>query len=188
MLNEEGRLFLYSLEAKGICNDLKPSYSIANIFPNNFMTKAVTVDTAGNAHILNFLSERSLPIENFETSITKVIWDTVDPNQFAGFTHNTAYTFLYKRNHYRGESCGAVIEIMAMDEIDTASHPFETVLSKEHVPMIIAGGYLVTLTPSNQVEPLWLSSHISYGYFSSNPDDEIENLRYFFQNLSLSNF
>ena len=180
MLNDENKIIIYSLEGGAVSNEIKPTYKIISIFPNPTMTKAIVIDSEGIGYLLNFLTERSIKINDFSSSITKILWDSTNHNLFSGYSKDSALTFIYTRNHYKGEKCETVKEILSMDEVNTSDKAYDTMITREHIPMILTDGYLVTLSPENSVVSLWLSSHTSFAYFTANPDDEMENLRYFF--------
>jgi len=159
MLNVENKITIYSLLHSAISNELKPSYEIVNLFPNKSMTKAVCIDKQGNGWLLNFLSERSIKIDQFQPRIRRILWDSTEPNQFIGTDKTDAYSYIYNRNNYRGEQCHIVKEILDIEEAFTSTNITRTVLFKDHIPIILKSGQIATITPDNRMSGMYLVSH-----------------------------
>jgi WD repeat-containing protein 19 len=186
MLNKENKISVYNIEEQVTSTSFKSSIDIVKMFANSNGTKAVCIDKQGSGHLLNFLNEKVLRIDGFTDRIISVLWDMYNPNLFVGVEINRALSFIYNRNHFKGEECSVVKEILSMDDVDSTEDIAATKINKGNNPIIIADGYILMLSETDDLVGYWLGSHSSYSTFTSDPDDEDNNLRYFFQNLSIN--
>lgn len=187
MLDSECKVIIFSTKERSICATIRTETQIQRLWPNFIGNKAVCIDKGGKAFLLNFFSERETQIEGFTPQLSKVIWDTSDPNLFIGCSSDTAYTFIHNKNYYKGDSCSIVYELLSLQDVETANDPSFTSFDGVE-PIFIQGGSIVCLTKSNGIQTGWLGTHSSFANFNGSPDDQDTNLRYFFQNLMIGKF
>jgi hypothetical protein len=73
-----------------------------------------------------------------------------------------------------------------MEDAETTQDIASTKIEKGSTPIIIADGFMLVLNESDDLNGYWLGSHTSMSNFTGDFNDEDNNLRYFFQNLSLN--
>ena len=187
MHDSDNKIIIYSTEERSICSTFRPNSQIQKMWPNPLGNKAICFDKAGRGFMLNFVWESEIDIIGFNPSLTKVLWDSTDPNMFIGCSTDAGYTFIHNKSHFTGEKCEIVYELLSLDSVkNTTEVSFTTFDGVE--PVYINNGNLVCLDKSNNIRSGWLGSHSSFESYASDPKEEDNNLRYFFQNLMLGKF
>jgi WD repeat-containing protein 19 len=187
MVDAENKIIIFSTKERSICSTIRTENSIQRIWPNFLGNKAVCIDKAGKAFLLNFISEKETEIDGFNPQLNKIIWDTTDPNLFIACSTDTAYTFIHNKNFFKGDNCSIVYELLSLQDVEKANDPSFTSFDGVE-PIFIQAGTIVCLTKSNSIQSGWLGTHSSYANFNGSADDSDTNLRYFFQNLMLGKF
>lgn len=187
MHDADNKITIFSTQDGSVCAAFKPGSFIQKIWPSPTGNKAVCVDKAGRPFLLNFVWESETDIKGFSPAMSKVVWDSLDPNMFIACSADTGHTFVHNKSYYTGERCGIVYELLTLGDYDKTEEVSFTNFDGVE-PIYVQGGNVAFLTKSNGIQLSWLGSHSSYETFANDPKENDTNLRYFFQNLMLCNF
>jgi len=189
MADKDNKVKCFCLEEGNYVAETRMDVPVSAIYPNASGTRVVIKDVTGGAQFYAPVNEKRLPIPNFSSSVTHVIWDISDHNLFVVCEPERVLAYLYSPSTLHGSTVEPVRELLSVEDLDTKIRESVTIIEKGQKPLVLFNGALFCHNQvQGNVKGNFLSSHTYINQWRGRSDSQEGHYRYFLQSLSLKRF
>lgn len=184
-----GRLQYFSLADQKDVNEYNHDHGIKRCYPNQEGTRAVIVDTSGQAWLYNPVNDDCVAIRDFPNATERVMWDTADSSILVACDKSNVYTYVYTQVGVGGSSvkCLGNVDLTSDGELHIEPAPMS--LGHGLSAVLLVNGTLVCQQAGGQLSQQRLRAHEQLAGVGIPTADGLERQRVSFrQALGLNRF